>query len=141
MDVVGHLVDNLAFPVVATLVATVVIDGARRVRQRRKRPAAPTIPVNDPCRAAAAEFDAGFERRGLQRHGAAVHPFEQPPTREQIAVIQAPEEPTLVVAGTEDRLTPVKYSRFLTDAIAGAQQRGAASNAQAREWLDRQLQG
>jgi pimeloyl-ACP methyl ester carboxylesterase len=28
--------------------------------------------------------------------------------------------PTLVVAGTEDRLTPVKYSRFLADGIAGA---------------------
>ncbi len=59
MDVVGHLVDNLALPVVATLIATVVIDGARRIRQRRKRLAAPTIPFNDPRGAAVAEFDAG----------------------------------------------------------------------------------
>jgi pimeloyl-ACP methyl ester carboxylesterase len=28
--------------------------------------------------------------------------------------------PTLVVCGTEDRLTPVKYSTFLTEKIAGA---------------------
>jgi hypothetical protein len=53
------LVDNLAFPVLATLVATVVIDGARRIWQRRKRPAGPTIPISDPRGAAAAEFDAG----------------------------------------------------------------------------------
>lgn len=56
--------------------------------------------------------------------------------------------PTLVVAGTEDRLTPVKYSRFLTDAIAGARlvevadaghfpqlEQPAAVNAAIREFL------
>jgi hypothetical protein len=59
VDVVGHLVDNLAFPVVATLVATVVIAGARRIRQRRQRRTLPTIPASDPRGAAAADFDAG----------------------------------------------------------------------------------
>jgi pimeloyl-ACP methyl ester carboxylesterase len=37
--------------------------------------------------------------------------------RARLGVIRTP---TLVVAGTEDRLTPVAYSRFLAEAIAGA---------------------
>ena len=30
------------------------------------------------------------------------------------------EVPTLVITGTADRLTPVKYARFLTESVAGA---------------------
>jgi pimeloyl-ACP methyl ester carboxylesterase len=56
--------------------------------------------------------------------------------------------PTLVVAGTEDRLTPLRFSQFLADAIAGARlvevpdaghfpqlEQPAAVNAAIREFL------
>jgi hypothetical protein len=46
-----------------------------------------------------------------------------------------------VDAHTLDAALEHALSGTLTDAIAGAQQRGAASNAQAREWLSRQLPG
>jgi hypothetical protein len=45
-----------------------------------------------------------------------------------------------VDASTLDAALEHALSGTLADAIAGAQQRGAASNAQAREWLSRQLQ-
>jgi hypothetical protein len=46
-----------------------------------------------------------------------------------------------VDATTLDAALEHALSGTLDDAIAGAQQRGAASNAQAREWLSRRLQG
>ena len=55
MNMLGHLVHNLVFPVLAT----VVIAGARRIRQRRKRPTESAILASDPRGAAAADFDAG----------------------------------------------------------------------------------
>lgn len=68
MDIAGLLVDNLALPIAATLAATAVISGVRRVRQRRKRLAGPTIPINDPRRAAVAEFDAGVSFAAASLH-------------------------------------------------------------------------
>ena len=64
----SDLADNLAWPVIATLAAAAVTDGARRIRQRGKRRAAAPTPVSDPRSAAVAEFDAGVALAAASLH-------------------------------------------------------------------------